>query len=153
VDQDGVKHGFLLQDEKSETFDVPNSCSTDIWMISNDGWFVGDYCADTVFAFVRNNRGDYITLKYPGTAGQAARSINDRHEVVGRFDDYLNPDFACTNQCHGFFWSNGEFRSIDVPGALYTIAMGINNLSHIVGRFVDSSNNEHGFIARPRDES
>jgi hypothetical protein len=149
VDQDGNEHGYLLQEGEFETFDVPNSFSTDIWMVANDGWFAGDFSsATTVLAYLRNRRGDYITLAYPGAAANSARSINDRHEVVGRWDDNSVPpaQMPCTTQCHAFLWSNGEFQSIEVPDALYTVALGINNGGRIVGRYVDSSNNEHGFV-------
>jgi len=151
VDQAGNEHGYLLGEGKFETFDVPNSFSTDIWTIANDGWFAGDFSSETtVLAYVRTRRGDYLTLAYPGAVADAARSINDRHEVVGRWDDNSIPlDFACTTQCHGFHWSDGKFQSIDVPGATFTVALGINNRSQIVGRFVDSSGNEHGFLTNP----
>jgi probable HAF family extracellular repeat protein len=154
VDEQGNEHGYLLKNAEFETIDVPNSFSTDVWMVSNDGWLAGDYSdPTTVRAYVRTKRGAFLTLDYPGSSADAARSINDRHEVVGRWDDNSVPpgQIPCTTQCHGFYWSKEEFQSIDVPGALYTVALGINNSSHIVGRYVDASNNEHGFVARPKD--
>lgn len=152
VDQDGNEHGYLLREGKFETFDVPNSFSTDIWSVANDGWFAGDFSdPSTVLAFLRNRRGNYITLAYPGAVANAARSINDRHEIVGRWDDNSVPpiELFCTTQCHGFLWFGGSFQSIDVPGASSTVALGINNRSQIVGRFVDSSGNDHGFVTKP----
>jgi uncharacterized membrane protein len=151
VDQADNEHGYLLREGKFETFDVPNSFSTDIWSVANDGWFAGDYSDPvTVLAYLRNRRGDYLTLAYPGAVADAARSINDRHEVVGRWDDNSVPpiQLLCTTQCHGFLWSEGVIQSIDVPGASSTVALGINNRSQIVGKFVDSSGNEHGFLTR-----
>jgi probable HAF family extracellular repeat protein len=151
VDQDGNEHGYLLHEDKFETFDVPNSFSTDIWMVTNDGWFAGDFSDPvTVLAYLRTRRGNYLTLAYPGAAADAARSINDRHEVVGRWDDHSVPpvELFCTTQCHGFYWSDGEFQSIDVPGATSTVALGINNRGQIVGRFVDSAGNDHGFVTK-----
>jgi probable HAF family extracellular repeat protein len=152
VDQDGNEHGYLLRGEIFQTIDVPNTFSTDVWMVSNDGWLTGDYSsATTVLAYVRTDQGVYLTLDYPGAVADSARAINDRHEVVGRWDDdSLVPDqIPCITQCHGFWWSKGEFRDIDFPGAIYTVALGINDQGVIVGRYVDASGNEHGFIAEP----
>jgi len=155
VDQQGNEHGFLLRDTEFATIDVPNSFSTDVWMVSNDDWLAGDYSsATTVLAYIRPKRGPFIVLNIPGSIAASARAINDRHEVVGRWDDDSVPDdpLACTTQCHGFLWSSGRSTEIRFPGAVYTLALGINNCSHIVGRYVDASNNEHGFVARPKDD-
>lgn len=151
-DIDENEHGFLMREGKFETFDVPNAETTDIWTIANDGWFAGDYSdATTVYAYLRNKHGDYLTLAYPGALGDSARAINDRHEIVGRWDDDSVPpiQIPCTTQCHGFFWSEGVFQSIDVPGAVSTLALGINNRRQIVGKFVDSAGNDHGFVTKP----
>jgi uncharacterized membrane protein len=155
VDQQGNEHGYLLHDTEFETIDVPNSFSTDVWMVSNDGWLAGDYSSSTtVLAYVRPKRGSFLTLNIPGSIAASARSINDRHEVVGRWDDDSVPGdpLPCATQCHGFYWSNGRSTEIRFPGASYTVVLGINNSGHIVGRYVDASNNEHGFIARPKDD-
>ena len=155
VDEQGNEHGYLLHDTEFETIDVPNSFSTDVWMVSNDNWLTGDYSsATTVLAYVRSKRGSFLTLNIPGSIAASARAINDRHEIVGRWDDDSVPDdpTACTTQCHGFYWANGRSIDIRFPGALYTIALGINNPGQVVGRYVDTSNNEHGFIARFKDD-
>jgi len=155
VDEQGNEHGYLLHGTEYETIDVPNSFTTDVWMVSNDGWLAGDYSSPTaVLAYVRSKLGSFITLNIPGSIAASARSINDRHEVVGRWDDDSVPGdpLACTTQCHGFYWSNGRSTEIRFPGAFYTIALGINNPGQIVGRYVDASNNEHGFIARSKDD-
>jgi len=155
VDEQDNEHGYLLRDTQFETIDVPNSFTTDVWMVSNDDWLTGDYSsATTVLAYVRAKHAPFITLNIPGSIAASARAINDRHEVVGRWDDDSVPDdpLACTTQCHGFYWSKGRSIEIRFPGAFYTIALGINNPGQIVGRYVDTSNNEHGFIARPKDD-
>jgi uncharacterized membrane protein len=155
VDQQGNEHGYLLRDTEFETIDVPSSFTTDVWMVSNDGWLTGDYSsATTVLAYVRTGRGTFITLDIPGSIAASARAINDRHEIVGRWDDDSVPDdpLACSTQCHGFYWRNGRSAEIRFPGALYTLALGINNTSVIVGRYVDAANSEHGFIVRPKDD-
>jgi probable HAF family extracellular repeat protein len=155
VDQEGNEHGYFLREGRFATIDVPSSFTTDVWMVSNNGWLTGDYSsATTVLAYVRTKERGFLALQYPGAAADAARSLNDRHEVVGRWHaNSVSPvQTPCTTQCHGFYWFKGEFQSVDVPGALYTVALGINSSGYIVGRYVEASKNEHGFITRPKDD-
>jgi probable HAF family extracellular repeat protein len=146
VDEGGTEHGYLLHDGRFESFDVPNSSSTDIWSNANDGWFAGDYGDfQTVQAFVRTKHGQYITIALPvGAVAAAARGINDRHQVVGLWDDGVT--------WHAFFWQNGRLQDVMVPGAIFSVALQINNAGRIVGRYFDSSNNEHGYLACSVDE-
>ncbi|PYX05112.1 MAG: hypothetical protein DMG88_22555 [Acidobacteria bacterium] len=143
VDLNGIEHGFLLQGGNVKSVDVPQSFSTestDIWTVANNGGFAGDYSdASTVHGFLSPKPSVFIPLDFPGAIATAARGINVRTEVVGRWDDY---------SVHGFLWAKGEFRSIDVPTANLTVALGINNAGRIVGRFIDSAGNEHGFVSK-----
>lgn len=150
VDQEDIEHGYLLHDGHFETIDVPGTFTTDVWSISNDHWLTGDYSSDTtVLAYVRTRRDEFFTLAYPTAIADSARSINDLHEVVGRWDDSSMPlTIPCSTQCHGFYWARGEFRDVEFPGAVFTVALGINNTGFIVGRYADSSNIEHAFIAK-----
>ena len=154
VDSDGNEHGFLLRDQKFRKVDVPDSFTTDIWMVADDGAFVGDYSdVLTVHGFLSPKPKVFVTLDFPTAAATAARWINERGEVVGRWDDNsVTFQIPCTTQCHGFLWAKGQFRSIDVPGAISTVALGINNRGRMVGRYIDSAGNEHGFTAVPKDE-
>ena len=147
VDEGGTEHGYLLHDGRFESFDVLNSSSTDIWSNANDGWFAGDYGDfQTVQAFVRTKHGQYITIALPvGAVAAAARGINDRHEVVGLWADD-------SDVFHAFLWQNGNLQDVVVPGATFSVALQINNAGRIVGRYFDSTNNEHGFLARPVNE-
>jgi hypothetical protein len=153
VDIDGNEHGYLLGNGHFTSFDVPNSFSSDIWMISNRGEFTGDYDNGvTVLGFLQTRHDGLLTLNFPGSADTAPRSINDRGEVVGRWDDFSAPvQLACTTQCHGFLWTEGTFHSIDFPGAISTVVLAINDESWIAGRYIDVSANQHGFIARPKN--
>jgi hypothetical protein len=149
VDLQGIEHGFLLHGGKFNSIDVPESLSTDVWMVANNGAFTGDYWDGvTVYGFLSPKPGAFVPLAFPGAVATAARGINEKLEVVGRWDDNSVPlDDVCSTQCHGFLWAEREFRSVDVPGANSTVALGINNAGRIVGRFIDASGNEHGFVA------
>lgn len=149
VDLNGIEHGFLLRGTNVKSIDVPESLSTDIWMVANNGAFAGDsWDGLTVHGFLSPKPRVFIQLDFPGGAATAARGINEKTEVVGRWDDNSVPlDVVCSIQCHGFLWVKGEFRSIDVPSANSTVALGINAAGRIVGRFIDSAGREHGFHA------
>jgi hypothetical protein len=129
VDLDGIEHGFLLQGGNVKSVDVPQSLSTDIWMVANNGAFAGDYSdASTVHGFLSPKPSVFIPLDFPGAGATAARGINEKIEVVGRWDDNSVPlDVVCSIQCHGFLWAKGQMLSIDVPDALSTVVLGINN--------------------------
>ena len=154
VDSAGNEHGYLMRDGKFQTFDVPASFSTDIWMVADDGAFVGDFSDEfTVRGFLKNRRDPVLTLDFPGAVATALRWINERDEVVGRWDDNsIALQIPCTTQCHGFFWSERRFISIDVPGALSTVALGINNRGHIVGTYIDAAGNQHGYKAQTKED-
>jgi uncharacterized membrane protein len=147
VDNAGNEHGYLLTDGKFQTFDVPASFSTDIWMVADDGAFVGDFSDEfTVRGFLKPKRNPAVTLDFPGATATAARWINERDQVVGRWDDNsIALQTPCTTQCHGFLWSEGKFTPIDVPSAVSTVALAMNNRGHIVGFYNDAVGNQHGF--------
>ena len=148
-DVNGNEHGFLFQGGKVKSIDVPDYLSTDIWAVANNRAFAGDdWDGSTVHGFVSPKPNVFVQLDYPRAVVTAARGINDKTEVVGRWDDNSVPlNGACSTQCHGFFWARGEFRSVDAPGAASTVTLGINNLGLIVGRFIDATGHEHGFMA------
>jgi len=57
-----------------------------------------------------------------------------------------------TTEVHAFLWRKGNLQDVLVPGAIFSVALQINNAGLLVGRYFDSTNNEHGFLARPVSE-
>jgi hypothetical protein len=76
----------------------------------------------------------------PGaTAGATVTGVNDRNQIVGKFNDGTTPTGAGANltPMHGFLLLRGvkgPFRQIDVPGAPRTSAFGVNDRGAIAGR-------------------
>src|SRR5262244_953830 len=81
-----------------------------------------------------------IDVPFTGASNTRANGINDRGDIVGRYEDGTG--------VHGFLLSQGTFSVISVPGAPADEegpARGINARGDIVGHFFDS-NGEHGFL-------
>jgi hypothetical protein len=92
-----------------------------------------------------------IDVPFPGVGETAAIGINNRHQIVGFYNDGTGH--------HSFIDDEGRFSSIDVsfPGASETSAFGINdrnqndraddrgNRGQIVGQYQDKVGT-HGFV-------
>src|ERR1700730_2313174 len=74
----------------------------------------------------------FSTLDIPGARIIDPTGINNRGQIVGRYDDSTGAE-------HGFFFGAGAITIINVPGASSTIATGINNRAEIVGFFSNST--------------
>jgi len=86
-------------------------------------------------------------IDFPGATYTNAADINDRGEVVGRWND--SGGFS-----HGYCRDvNRDFHVVDPPTSsgcvvsnLPNVAHGINDVGDIVGRCFDAAENEHGFV-------
>jgi hypothetical protein len=123
------------------TIDVLGARSTRLWGMNSIGAVVGQYQDDmlVIHGFVRKADGAVQTLDvpFPDATFTAARAINDRSEVVGR---YGLPD----NSERGWLFKDDVFTLIEVPGSTSTIALGINNAGDIVGAY-NVGATQHGF--------
>jgi probable HAF family extracellular repeat protein len=79
----GAVHGFVWQDGRFRTFDVPGSTYTQAYGINDRGQIVGGYrdSAGRQHGFLRDGRR-YRTLDVPSGGGNAATGITDRGVVV-----------------------------------------------------------------------
>jgi uncharacterized membrane protein len=79
----GAVHGFMWEDGRFRTFDVPGSTYTQAYGINNRGQIVGGYrdTSGRQHGFLLD-RHRYRTLDVPGGGGNAAVGINDRGVVV-----------------------------------------------------------------------
>jgi uncharacterized membrane protein len=79
----GAVHGFVWEDGRFRTLDVPGSTYTQAFGINNRGQIVGGYrdSAGRQHGFLREGRR-YRTLDVPSGGGNAATGINDRGVVV-----------------------------------------------------------------------
>ena len=85
----------------------------------------------------------FTTFSVPESPKTRAFGINNRGDVVGRFED---PD----GLLQGFLRdSSGRFRTISAPGGvLGTWAMAINDWGDVVGSYFDADFVAHGYLLR-----
>ena len=113
--------------------------------INNRGEIVGWYAERDVIGplhgFLLSN-GNFTTIDFPGSHLTEPRGINDKSQIVGKYDSANN----------NFLLSEGSFTALpNFPGANGTVAYGINDRGQIVGSYSDAIG-FHGFIASPVPE-
>jgi probable HAF family extracellular repeat protein len=137
VDKKGLfqgNHGMVLDGQKVTLFDHPRcgkaaTQGTQGVSINSAGTVAGwCYTSDNPYqslGFVWS-KGKFTDLKpTPNAVLVAARGINDKGEVVGRYTD-------SSGLTHGFLWDGKKYTTLDVPNSLYTEADAINNQGLIV---------------------
>ena len=87
-------------------------------------------------AFARQ-LGTLTTIDFPGASFTSGQGINDRGDIVGRWDS--------AGVSHGFLLSGGSFTTIDFPGAGFTSLLKINSPGEIVG-FYTVAGVSHGLL-------
>jgi hypothetical protein len=100
--------------------------------------------------YLRDSRGTFTAIDFPGSSQTEAFALNDAGAVVGAY--MLN------GVQHGFLLTGSpsppvNFQTIDFPGNTGTRAIGINNAGQIVGDYVDANGVRHGFLATPVSEA
>ncbi|MBO0684928.1 MAG: hypothetical protein J2P45_17395, partial [Candidatus Dormibacteraeota bacterium] len=136
-DAAGATHGFLRdQRGRITTIDVPGALNSENFAINDQGQIVGTYSVQPSppgspgtfgpqIGFLRDARGKFTTLRFPGSIYTEAHDINNLGQVVGEWGD-------TAGGIHGFRWDKGRFTSIDVPGSALATATGINDRGQIV---------------------
>jgi uncharacterized membrane protein len=131
VATDQVQRGFILDDGRVTTIEIPGAVTAGPSDINNHGRIAGAYSLPdgTIQAFLRDPDGDITTFDAPGDPRIVLPlGINDRDEAVGL---YVDDD----GRTHGFKRSaRGRFTTIDAPGAGdLSQAHEINDRGQIVG--------------------
>jgi YVTN family beta-propeller protein len=79
----------------------------------------------------------------PGSVDTSARAVNNRGQIVGRFQD-------SAGVVHGYLrQADGSFVTIDPTGSVFTVAIDINDLGTIVGIWQAAAGGFHGFTRSP----
>jgi probable HAF family extracellular repeat protein len=157
IDDRAVSRGFLL--DRSGRFtriDVPGAKGTNATKINNRGQIVGVY-SDTspdlgdrpdsdptaptfkLRGFLLDRHGRFTRLDFPGSRSSQARSINDRGQVVGEYQD-------TAGSYHGYVWERGGFRTIDAPGAAGTSLFDSNDRGQLLGIRLQLDGTIRGFL-------
>jgi uncharacterized membrane protein len=139
-------HGFVIQGEQRELFDVPGASTfTEASDINNRGVIVGRTFLDSDLgigsAFVRI--GEKYSFFRPedarGPFGCAFYGVNDQGDTVG---EVLN---AAGFQ--SFAILDGRYMPFTIPGSYRTVAHGINNAGQVVGwYYAPDASSIHGFL-------
>jgi hypothetical protein len=153
----GTSHGFMWDDGRYTTIDVPGAVSSALVDINNRGQMLGSYTdrQGRTHGFVRE-RGDrggrarITTLDLAGAAITAPHRINDRGRITGSYTKREEVGLPVRTG-HGFVWDDGRYTRFDVPfGGPLTDPAGINDRGVIVGAYDDDNGGTHGFLRTPR---
>jgi probable HAF family extracellular repeat protein len=139
--------GFLLDRGRYTTIEAPGATGeTGVGGINNRGVIVGGARGggQPDRGFLRDTRGRFTTIRYPGARSTLASKINDRGQVIGYFS--LTADDPRAEGLTGFLLDRGRYTKIAYPGALITTADGINNRGQVVGEYQDAAGRYHGYV-------
>jgi len=126
-------HGFVLDEGKFVTYDVPGAASTAVRSINNRGDLAGTYYLtpdpnDAGIGFIATAGGDLIKFAPPDptTNGFNIGGLNDRRTAVG---------FAVTASGNSGILRkpDGSFVNVEYPGAAVTHLFSINDCGIFVG--------------------
>ncbi|MFI5897051.1 hypothetical protein ACIA5D_43860 [Actinoplanes sp. NPDC051513] len=137
---------FVLEHGRYHGFDVPfGPYAGELVGINNRGDITGGYAqtADAcVHGFLRDVRGRFSRIDFPGAGATQPIDLDDRGTIVG---SYQIAD--CNDTLHGFVRDpRGRFVSLDAPGSVATQAFGINNHGQVVGQYNTGDGGTHGFV-------
>jgi probable HAF family extracellular repeat protein/YD repeat-containing protein len=138
--------GFLLERGRYSKFDAPEAVVQTVpFGINNRGVIVGKHtdAAGVDHGFRRDARGRFTTIDVPGAAATQLTKINDRGQIVGRYQTTPGGPFF-----RGLLVDGGRLVRLDVPGAMYTQPLGINNRGQVVGQYQQPDGTIHGFLWR-----
>jgi uncharacterized membrane protein len=134
---DGIGHGFVYSNQQFSSFDVPGAGFTMGVRINNRGDIVGFWTASptcgcggpnptTNKAFLLSD-GEFTVFEIPAAVETTALGINERGDIVGRYDDMAR-------RRHGYILDrHGAYETFDLPDATTTSAIDINARGDIVG--------------------
>jgi hypothetical protein len=164
LDVQTISHGYLFSKGVFTTVDCPNALlqpgsgtapDNAAFSINDVGEIVGQCLrADGPnntprfhgFRVNKNDVGDpskFRVFDVPNSTRTLVRGINDKGDMVGRFDD--------SHGTHGFFWASGAQSpaTVDFAGAKSTVVAAVIEDGSTVGAYVDSKNVRRGFVSEP----
>lgn len=140
ANQDGVNHGFFLENGAYRQYDVPGFSGTSIIGINKAGDFAGTVGSNGFYQGYLSVGGVVTTFTVNGGATNAY-GINSSNVSVGFFVNSAGTEF------HGFMRDgSGQITQIDYPGSLSSACTGINDAGVITGFYEDRNNVDHGFV-------
>jgi 4,5-epoxidase len=89
--------------------------------------------------FLRDTRGRYTRIDFPGARETRVIGMDDRNRVVGQYADKAGV-------IHGFKWERGRFATIDAPGATSSGFSDINDRDQILGLYIEPDGDARPFV-------
>ena len=132
-------HGASATTYTYQSIVVPQSYSTSVTGLSNDGTVVGYYW-DINFhtrGFSMKN-GVFTNIDGPGLPATTVMGINNKGDIVGYYSE-TSPD-------RGFLLHHGKLAIIDYPRASSTQLVAINDAGQIAGNWFDRKGRPHPFL-------
>jgi probable HAF family extracellular repeat protein len=140
-DPSGLAHGFLYDQGRITTIDVPAALYTEgtsihyteVAAINARGQIIGNYDGNHGFLY---EGGLFTRLDPPGALSTGVRAINAQGQIVGYYVD---------EAYHWFLYEKGVYTIINPPSApdFYSAPLAINDRGQIVGLAVDSQGNQY----------
>jgi hypothetical protein len=130
-------------------FDAPGvgTFSTTPQDIDNDLSIAGEYLdhpeSNRQHGFLRNPRGKFISIDFPGMLGTSASGLSTKW-VVGF-------SYAADLVTHGFLWSGTNFYTVEPVGAAWSFAIDINKFDVLIEAAGDAGG-PHWYIGTPHAE-
>ena len=128
-DADGRFHGYLWEQGRFKTIDVPSQPGTSATGINNRGQITGLTGDPTAPVGFLLDRGRSATFSVPGAQVTFPTGINDQGQIVG----YSSSDPAATTFSGFLRDARGRLTMINRPGAAGTVLFDVNNRGQIVG--------------------
>lgn len=149
--EDGVGHGFILEDGVYTTVDHPDALdeegpNTTLFTSTLDGRVVGRLIVDrrAKFEGFLLQDGEFTRLVHPdqgGFFGTQTNGINEAGAIVGTYTD-------ADNVLHGLLLEDDTWYTIDYPDAPYSEIHFISDDGTLTGSWYDADGIMHGFVAR-----
>lgn len=145
----GVTGVGLGQSYTVEFIEVPDSVSTGVFNLNNQGQLTGRATSDAVPCSASSEsfvwtKGQFYHFSFPGAFSTTADGINEKGEVTGSYKlepPVYNPEtgWCSTTPNYGFVrYPDGTFLSVSVPNSRHTVLNKINPSGWMVGPFIEA---------------
>lgn len=143
---------FTLDRGKFTAFDIPfGEFGGDSVSVNDEGQIAGSYYdapdATCLRGFLRDERGRFTRIDYPGQGTTQLLDINNRGQMVGNHRPSVSGGCSDDVPLQGFLReADGHYTAITIPGARQVQAVGINNRGQIAGDVVGEDGTERGYV-------
>lgn len=141
---DNSFHGYFLDGNGFNLYDVPGSIATDVLGINNAGDVVGNFVDSSGNSRGFLSVGGTITpITISGAVIHDFNGIDSFDRIVGAYTD------SAANYHGVSVDASGNISApLDYPGSVMTLLRGINDRGLVVGRYINPDGAVHGLILK-----